>query len=267
MLYVGIDTAKKYRCCVFESEKKAPSEMFAFTYDRDGYDLLLKRISFYHLPPEKIKIGMEDIDPYSTNLASCLADNGFTPYIYTSEMVAQFRNTHTCQNAFPNRDDYLIVCMLRSDLDVEPYTKEKLEEKIRIRNRNAAKNFYARMVRERNEKRQNIARLVKLVFPELPQYIDLDSPAAHALLRKFPSCRKIAGASLRQLQKAVDTAYEGSEGRVSAELLEQIHEAAKNSKYTGDIADELELSFFTEDVDTLNSEILKMEEVLKKELD
>jgi transposase len=264
MLYVGIDTAKKYRCCVFESEKKAPSEMFAFTYDRDGYDLLLKRISFYHLPPEKIKIGMEDIDPYSTNLASCLADNGFTPYIFTPEMVAQFRNTHTCQNAFPNRDDYLIVCMLRSDLDVEPYTKEKLEEKIRIRNRNEAKNFYAKMVQERNKKRQDIVRLVKLVFPELPQYMDLDSSAAHALLNKFPSCRKIAGASLRQLQKAVDTASEGS---VSAELLEQIHEAAKNSKYTGDYADELELRFLSSNVEILNSEILKMEEVLKKELD
>ncbi|MCI2116179.1 MAG: hypothetical protein LKK20_03270 [Acidaminococcus sp.] len=238
-----------------------------FTYDRDGYDLLLKRISFYHLPPEKIKIGMEDIDPYSTNLASCLADDGFTPYIFSSEMVAQYRKTHTCQNAFPNRDDYLIVCMLRSDLDVEPYTKEKIKEKIRIRNQNEAKSFYASTVRERNEKRQNIARLVKLLFPELPQYIDLDSPAAHALLKKFPSCRKIAGASLRQMQKAVDTASEGSEGSISAELLEQIHEAAKNSKYIGNAADELKLRFLIEDVDMLNSEIPKMKEELKKELD
>jgi hypothetical protein len=261
MLYVGIDAGKTYKCCILESEKKEPSEVFAFNYGTDGFDLFLNQISSYNQPPENIKVGISETSLYSLSIARCVANHGIAPYIFLSTTMERYKKSHTCQNMIPNRNDFLAACMLQSDLKVKPVTTAELDNPSRLNLRLFTEDDYLMYVESRNRFQETFNDFVEQLFPELPQYLNLDSDAARTLLKEFPGSQKIASASLQQLRTTLDKVLKNS---VNIDLAEQIHEAAKKSKAPGIEDGEFTIKMLIDQIESDDHQIQELKNVLKE---
>lgn len=59
MLCIGIDVAKrKHDCCIIDSDALKTVESFTFPNSREGFDMLLSKISELGIPKDKIRVGI-----------------------------------------------------------------------------------------------------------------------------------------------------------------------------------------------------------------
>ena len=76
MLCVGIDVAKrKHDCCIIDSDALKTVESFTFPNSREGFDMLLSKISELGIPKDKIRVGLEATGHYSSNLAHFISEH------------------------------------------------------------------------------------------------------------------------------------------------------------------------------------------------
>ena len=82
MFLVGIGVAKdKHDCFICDSEGNVLKDVFTFSNDREGFNLLL---SFMPISSENVKVGLEATGHYSLNLINFLIDNGYPPSSFQS---------------------------------------------------------------------------------------------------------------------------------------------------------------------------------------
>ncbi|MCH3949515.1 MAG: IS110 family transposase [Acidaminococcus sp.] len=264
MIYVGIDVSKsKHDCCILDSEHKDDYEEFTIPNTRNGYDHLLKRIFSYNQSVKNIKAGLEATGEYSVNITRFLLNNGLATCVLNPLLTDQYRKSHSLRKTKTDRiDAHFIACILMSDLDLKPYVPQEYHNKVL---KSLTRTRFG-WVHERSLKKQTLTRIIDTSFSELPQYINLDSATAHALLKEYPTPEKMANANLKHMKEII---YKTSKGRLSMDLAEQIRNAARHSVGLGksDISTEINVVETIHDIEVKNEQIQKVESRIKKLLE
>lgn len=254
MFLVGIDVAKdKHDCFICDSEGNVLKDVFTFSNDREGFNLLL---SFMPTSSENVKVGLEATGHYSLNLINFLIDNGYSPVVFNPLQINLFRKAHTLRKTKTDKIDAKLIALMLSSSDAKPHldlSYHVMELKSLTRYRSRFKNQLARL-------KISLARIIEIVFPELEDCVySINQKSTMALLHEFPSKELIANAHLTRLTNVLK---DNSRGKYSKDKALEIRNVAINSIGTSSDASSFELvqtidmiNFYSSKIDELDAKI------------
>ena len=254
MLLIGIDVAKdKHDCFICDSEGNLLKDVFTFSNDREGFNLLL---SFMPTSSENVKVGLEATGHYSINLINFLIDNGYSPVVFNPLQINLFRKAHTLRKTKTDKIDAKLIALMLSSSDAKPHldlSYHVTELKSLTRYRSRLKDQLARL-------KISLARIIEIVFPELEDCVySINQKSTMALLYEFPSKELIANAHLTRLTNLLK---DNSKGRYSKDKALEIRNVASNSIGTSSDASSFELvqtidmiNFYSSKIDELDAKI------------
>ena len=254
MFLVGIDVAKdKHDCFICDSEGNVLKDVFTFSNDREGFNLLL---SFMPTSSENVKVGLEATGHYSLNLINFLIDNGYSPVVFNPLQINLFRKAHTLRKTKTDKIDAKLIALMLSSSDAKPHldlSYHVMELKSLTRYRSRLKDQLARL-------KISLARIVEIVFPELEDCVySINQKSTMALLHEFPSKELIANAHLTRLTNVLK---DNSRGKYSKDKALEIRDVAINSIGTSSDASSFELvqtidmiNFYSSKIDELDAKI------------
>ena len=254
MFLVGIDVAKdKHDCFICDSEGNVLKDVFTFSNDREGFNLLL---SFMPTSSENVKVGLEATGHYSLNLINFLIDNGYSPVVFNPLQINLFRKAHTLRKTKTDKIDAKLIALMLSSSDAKPHldlSYHVMELKSLTRYRSRLKNQLARL-------KISLARIIEIVFPELEDCVySINQKSTMALLHEFPSKELIANAHLTRLTNVLK---DNSRGKYSKDKALDIRNVAINSIGTSSDASSFELvqtidmiNFYSSKIDELDAKI------------
>lgn len=254
MFLVGIDVAKdKHDCFICDSEGNVLKDVFTFSNDREGFNLLL---SFMPTSSENVKVGLEATGHYSLNLINFLIDNGYSPVVFNPLQINLFRKAHTLRKTKTDKIDAKLIALMLSSSDAKPHldlSYHVMELKSLTRYRSRLKDQLARL-------KISIARIIEIVFPELEDCVySINQKSTMALLHEFPSKELIANAHLTRLTNVLK---DNSRGKYSKDKALEIRNVAINSIGTSSDASSFELvqtidmiNFYSSKINELDAKI------------
>lgn len=254
MFLVGIDVAKdKHDCFICDSEGNVLKDVFTFSNDREGFNLLL---SFMPTSSENVKVGLEATGHYSLNLINFLIDNGYSPVVFNPLQINLFRKAHTLRKTKTDKIDAKLIALMLSSNDAKPHldlSYHVTELKSLTRYRSRLKDQLARL-------KISLARIIEIVFPELEDCVySINQKSTMALLHEFPSKELIANAHLTRLTNVLK---DNSRGKYSKDKALEIRDVAINSIGTSSDASSFELvqtidmiNFYSSKIDELDAKI------------
>lgn len=254
MFLVGIDVAKdKHDCFICDSEGNVLKDVFTFSNDREGFNLLL---SFMPTSSENVKVGLEATGHYSLNLINFLIDNGYSPVVFNPLQINLFRKAHTLRKTKTDKIDAKLIALMLSSSDAKPHLDlyyHVTELKSLTRYRSRLKDQLARL-------KISLARIIEIVFPELEDCVySINQKSTMALLHEFPSKELIANAHLTRLTNVLK---DNSRGKYSKDKALEIRDVAINSIGTSSDASSFELvqtidmiNFYSSKINELDAKI------------
>jgi len=167
-------------------------------------------------------------------------------------LVKEFAKSITLRKTKTDKKDAkLIARKLMSDDHSERFNADKdiIDLKFMTRNRN-------RLGQYQSESKIQYVRLIDLMFPELSIYAtSVHHKYVYALLKRYPSAKRICNAHLTALTSTLSTASKGKIGKKEAEEIRQL---AKDS--IGQVSKVLELEM-TQTIETIEFYIGKIKKV------
>lgn len=254
MFLVGIDVAKdKHDCFICDSEGNVLKDVFTFSNDRKGFNLLL---SFMPTSSENVKVGLEATGHYSLNLINFLIDNGYSPVVFNPLQINLFRKAHTLRKTKTDKIDAKLIALMLSSSDAKPHldlSYHVMELKSLTRYRSRLKDQLAKL-------KISLDRIIEIMFPELEDCVySINQKSTIALLYEFPSKELIANAHLTRLTNVLK---DNSRGKYSKDKALEIRNAAINSIGTSSDASSFELvqtidmiNFYSSKIDDLDAKI------------
>lgn len=254
MFLVGIDVAKdKHDCFICDSEGNVLKDVFTFSNDMEGFNLLL---SFMPTSSENVKVGLEATGHYSLNLINFLIDNGYSPVVFNPLQINLFRKAHTLRKTKTDKIDAKLIALMLSSSDAKPHLNlsyHVTELKSLTRYRSRLKDQLARL-------KISLARIIEIVFPELEDCVySINQKSTMALLHEFPSKELIANAHLTRLTNVLK---DNSRGKYSKDKALEIRNVAINSIGTSSDASSFELvqtidmiNFYSSKINELDAKI------------
>lgn len=250
MFLVGIDVAKdKHDCFICDSEGNVHKDVFTFSNDRKGFNLLL---SFLPKSSENLKVGLEATGHYSLNLVNFLIENGYSPVIFNPLQINLFRKAQTLRKTKTDKADAKLIALMLSSCDAKPHldlSYHVVELKSLTRYRSRLKEQLARF-------KISLNRIVDIIFPELEDCVySINQKSTMALLYEFPSKELIANAHITRLTNVLK---DNSRGKYSKDKALEIRNLAINSIGTSSDANSFEL---VQTIDMINFYSSKMDEL------
>ena len=254
MFLVGIDVAKdKHDCFICDSEGNVLKDVFTFSNDREGFNLLL---SFMPTSSENVKVGLEATGHYSLNLINFLIDNGYSPVVFNPLQINLFRKAHTLRKTKTDKIDAKLIALMLSSSDAKPHldlSYHVMDLKSLTRYRSRLKDQLARL-------KISLTRIIEIMFPELEDCVySINQKSTIALLYEFPSKELIANAHLTRLTNVLK---DNSRGKYSKDKALEIRKAAINSIGSSSDASSFELvqtidmiNFYSSKIDDLDAKI------------
>ena len=254
MFLIGIDVAKdKHDCFICDSEGNVIKDVFTFSNDREGFNLLL---SFMPTSFENVKVGLEATGHYSLNLINFLIDNGYSPVVFNPLQINLFRKAHTLRKTKTDKIDAKLIALMLSSSDAKPHldlSYHVTELKSLTRYRSRLKDQLARL-------KISLDRIIEIMLPELEDCVySINQKSTMALLHQFPSKELIANAHLTRLTNVLK---DNSRGKYSKDKALEIRNVASNSIGTSSDASSFELvqtidmiNFYSSKIDELDAKI------------
>lgn len=254
MFLIGIDVAKdKHDCFICDSEGNVIKDVFTFSNDREGFNLLL---SFMPTSSENVKVGLEATGHYSLNLINFLIDNGYSPVVFNPLQINLFRKAHTLRKTKTDKIDAKLIALMLSSSDAKPHldlSYHVTELKSLTRYRSRLKDQLARL-------KISLDRIIEIMLPELEDCVySINQKSTMALLHQFPSKELIANAHLTRLTNVLK---DNSRGKYSKDKALEIRNVASNSIGTSSDASSFELvqtidmiNFYSSKIDELDAKI------------
>lgn len=258
MIYVGIDVAKdKHDCCILGENGQVVRETFMVSNSRDGFELLLKAIQqAADLGTDsQIKAGLEATGHYSVNLVTFLRSSGIEPVVFNPLQVKLFRKSQSLRKTKTDKVDARCIAQLVMSADPNPVTisYQIFELKALTRNR-------YRLVSEQTRIKQNISRLVDLLFPELNSLKGaLATKSFQAMLLELPSAKAIAACRIDRLTGILS---KNSYGRFSREKALEVRSLARNSIGLNSIAHSTELQMTLQHLRFIRQQVRQVERAI-----
>ena len=251
MFLIGIDVAKdKHDCFICDSDGNVIRDVFTFSNDREGFNLLL---SFMPTSSENVKVGLEATGHYSINLINFLIDNGYSPVVFNPLQINLFRKAHTLRKTKTDKIDAKLIALMLSSSDAKPHlglSYHVTELKSLTRYRSRLKDQLARL-------KISLARIIEIVFPELENCVySINQKSTMALLYEFPSKELIANAHLTRLTNLLK---DNSKGRYSKDKALEIGNVASNSIGTSSDASSFELVQTIDMINFYSSKIYELD--------
>lgn len=260
MIYVGIDVAKsKHDCCILESDGLTVRDTFTFANDRDGFNRLMETITATAQETEtgSIKAGLEATGHYSENLVSFLRRSGVEPVVFNPLQVNRFRKSQTLRKTKTDKVDAKSIAQLlmTSESSPAPLSYQIVELKTLTRHR-------TRLVAQRARLKVSIARLVDILFPELPSVCcSVTQASMKVLLLELPGAHAVAGTRIDRLTNLLLNASQRRYGRQKALELKAL---ARRSIGADSPATALELQFTLQQLDFIQQQIRLLDHAIKK---
>lgn len=263
MIYVGIDVAKdKHDCVIFNAEGSLLADVFTVANNQEGLNALLQKIQYCSCPEDKIKVGLEATGHYSYNILGFLLAQGFNCYVINPLHTNLFRKSLSLRQTKTDRvDARAIASMLMSDVDLKSYTNtEYHNEELKSITR-----YRFDKVSQRAKLKQDVARFVNILFPELEKLVSsLHTASVYALLSEFPDAKQIASAHLTHL---INILTKASKGRYGREKAIEIRNAARCSIGSSMVVTSMELQHTIRLILELDREIEEIEKRIEAMLD
>ena len=255
MIHLGIDVSKdKHDCCILSQNGELLAKPFSIPNSRQGYDKLFSVVSSFENNPEKVKAGLEATGHYSFAILGYLLEKGFACFVFNPLHTNLYRKAVSLRKTKTDKVDSKTIALM-------PYSKalyhnEQLKSLSRYR---------FSKVRERAVLKQQLARLVNILFPELEKLVpSLHMNSVYALLEQFPGASYVADAHLTKLTNLLSAS---SKGRYKKEKAIQIRDAAASSIGCVMPAKSLELKHTVALIRVLSEEIEEIEAEIKQLMD
>lgn len=263
MIYVGIDIAsEKHDCCILgEHNKKL--ESFSFSNTRDGFISFLNACKKY-AEPEQTKIGLESTGIYGDNLRDFLRRNGYEIRTFNPLLIKKSIQATTLRKTKTDKSDasFLASYLARELPEPDPQISYHiLELKSLTRARFSA-------VGACSKAKTQLKALLVQVFPEFhTAFSDVFGVAALAILRKYPTAKKLAAAKKTAVAKILS---EASRHRLGEEKAAMLIDLAKNSVGCHSETKALEMQYYLDQIELNTAYIRRYEAAIReimKELD
>ena len=215
MIFVGIDVSKdKHDCCILSQDGQVLAKPFSVPNSIDGFNVLFSAITSCESNFAKVKVGLEATGHYSFNILGYLLDKDFPCYVFNPLHTNLYRKSLTLRKTKTDKvDSKIIAKMLLSEVDFKPYSKalyhnEQLKSLSRYR---------FSKIRERANLKQQLARLVNILFPELEKLVSsLHLSTVYSLLEELPGASFVAKAHLTRLTNLLSANSHGRYKKVKA---------------------------------------------------
>lgn len=263
MIYVGIDIAsEKHDCCILgEHNKKL--ESFSFSNTRDGFISLLNACRKY-AEPEQTKIGLESTGIYGDNLRDFLRRNGYEICTFNPLLIKKSIQATTLRKTKTDKSDasFLASYLARELPDPDPQISYHISElKSLTRARFSA-------VGACSKAKTQLKALLVQVFPEFhTAFSDVFGVSALAILRKYPTAKKLSAAKKTAVAKILS---EASRHRLGEEKAAMLIDLAKNSIGCHSETKALEMQYYLDQIELNTAYIRRYEAAIReimKELD
>ncbi len=230
---VGIDTARYgHHATILNAEREVVSPPMHFAESAEGYEKLDRRLRriFKRKPTAHFRVHIDAAGQYATNLIKHLSSSNLPMTVSVGEPKRN-KDYHNAMSPKRKSDETESLAMARFAVSEKPTPTPAVPDEIY-----ALREIASRLESQVKTKTQAINRfhnLLARVFPELAAMVP--SVAAQwllALLKKYPTPKRIARASLKSLE---GIPY------IRKERAEKIQEAARASvgSFKGDSAEKL----------------------------
>lgn len=216
MLFIGIDVAKsKHNCCIIDSDGVIITNSLRIPNSKEGFDTLYNTIisALGSSDTSNAKIGLESTGHYSTNITNFLYSKGFNLVVLNPLITNAFRKAGTLRKTKTDKcDAKVIATMLFSDesKSYSPSSYQIQELKSLTRHR-------YRMISYRSKLKLSVARLIDIIFPELPDFVwSIHQNYSYQLLLELPSPDAIKQCHLTHLTNVISKSSRGKYGREKA---------------------------------------------------
>jgi transposase len=214
-VFCGIDISKDSFHAALIDDRGQPCWSRSFFLSLPGFQALLDL-----LPTSPLLIGMESTGIYGLNLLSFLRNQGFDIRLLNPLLIANFAKLSLRQTKTDKRDAFTIAQFLRHNaerLPPSPDTDESLRALSREREA---------LSRQITAAKNEIKRLLHILFPEILSLINPFTVSALTLLETFPSKDALGQA----LPSALGKAWAASgRGRKPSLALSRLIDAARTS--------------------------------------
>lgn len=258
MIYVGIDIAsEKHDCCILgEHNKKL--ESFSFSNTRDGFISLLAACKKY-AEPEQTKIGLESTGIYGDNLRDFLRRNGYEIHTFNPLLIKKSMQATTLRKTKTDKSDasFLASYLARELPDPDPQISYHISE---LKSLTRAR---FSVVGACSKAKTQLKALLVQVFPEFhTAFSDVFGVAAIAILRKYPTAKKLSAAKKTAVAKILS---EASRHRLGEEKAAMLIDLAKNSVGCHSETKALEMQYYLDQIE-LNTAYIRRYEVAIREI-
>lgn len=257
MIYVGIDIAsEKHDCCILgEHNKKL--ESFSFSNTRDGFISLLAACKKY-AEPEQTKIGLESTGIYGDNLRDFLRRNGYEIHTFNPLLIKKSMQATTLRKTKTDKSDasFLASYLARELPDPDPQISYHISE---LKSLTRAR---FSVVGACSKAKTQLKALLVQVFPEFhTAFSDVFGVAAIAILRKYPTAKKLSAARKTAVAKILS---EASRHRLGEEKAAMLIDLAKNSVGCHSETKALEMQYYLDQIELNTAYIRRYEAAIRE---
>ena len=257
MIYVGIDIAsEKHDCCILgEHNKKL--ESFSFSNTRDGFISLLAACKKY-AEPEQTKIGLESTGIYGDNLRDFLRRNGYEIRTFNPLLIKKSIQATTLRKTKRDKSDasFLASYVARELPDPDPQISYHISE---LKSLTRAR---FSVVGACSKAKTQLKALLVQVFPEFhTAFSDVFGVAAIAILRKYPTAKKLSAARKTAVAKILS---EASRHRLGEEKAAMLIDLAKNSVGCHSETKALEMQYYLDQIELNTAYIRRYEAAIRE---
>ena len=257
MIYVGIDIAsEKHDCCILgEHNKKL--ESFSFSNTRDGFISLLAACKKY-AEPEQTKIGLESTGIYGDNLRDFLRRNGYEIHTFNPLLIKKSMQATTLRKTKTDKSDasFLASYLARELPDPDPQISYHITE---LKSLTRAR---FSVVGACSKAKTQLKALLVQVFPEFhTAFSDVFGVAAIAILRKYPTAKKLSAAKKTAVAKILS---EASRHRLGEEKAAMLIDLAKNSVGCHSETKALEMQYYLDQIELNTAYIRRYEAAIRE---
>ena len=257
MIYVGIDIAsEKHDCCILgEHNKKL--ESFSFSNTRDGFISLLAACKKY-AEPEQTKIGLESTGIYGDNLRDFLRRNGYEIRTFNPLLIKKSMQATTLRKTKTDKSDasFLASYLARELPDPDPQISYHISE---LKSLTRAR---FSVVGACSKAKTQLKALLVQVFPEFhTAFSDVFGVAAIAILRKYPTAKKLSAAKKTAVAKILSEAARHRQGEEKAAMLIDL---AKNSVGCHSETKALEMQYYLDQIELNTAYIRRYEAAIRE---
>lgn len=222
MFYIGIDVAKsKHDCFIMDSDGIVYTDNLRITNDRDGFNKLLETIlnALDGEPVKNAKVGLEHTGHYSINIKRFLASHGFVVTSFNPLETNAFRKAYTLRKTKTDKGDAKIIAtMLFSHESIPTQTPSYHIQELKSLTRHRF-----RLIGYRKKFKVSFARIIDVVFPELPDFLwSVNQKSCQQLLLQLPTPDAIAQCHLTRLTNLLRKESHGKYGREKAVALRKL---------------------------------------------